>query len=120
VETIEPASPASPGIFRSVASRWTARIATVPAGIRNSCAKAPVQKEAILPEDLIAMLETPRPRHRRWRATGELPLRLANATRDNRIAGWRSLLPLGRSRYSPTTMIFSDMTLSAQIRFKRL
>ena len=33
-------------------------IATVLAGIRNSHAKPPVQKEAILPEDLIAMLET--------------------------------------------------------------
>ncbi len=33
-------------------------IATVMAGIRNSHAKPPVQKEAILPEDLIAMLET--------------------------------------------------------------
>ncbi|MDI6029348.1 site-specific integrase [Corticibacterium sp. UT-5YL-CI-8] len=33
-------------------------IATVLAGIRNSHARPPVQKEAILPEDLIAMLET--------------------------------------------------------------
>ncbi|MER9548366.1 site-specific integrase [Mesorhizobium sp. M0322] len=33
-------------------------IATVMAGIRNSHAKPPVQKEAILPEDLIAMLQT--------------------------------------------------------------
>lgn len=33
-------------------------IATVLAGIRNSHAKPPLQKEAILPEDLIAMLET--------------------------------------------------------------
>jgi integrase len=33
-------------------------IATVMAGIRNSHAKPPLQKEAILPEDLIAMLET--------------------------------------------------------------
>jgi integrase len=33
-------------------------IATVMAGIRNSHARPPVQKEAILPEDLIAMLET--------------------------------------------------------------
>lgn len=33
-------------------------IATVLAGIRNSHAKPPVQKEAILPEDMIAMLET--------------------------------------------------------------
>lgn len=33
-------------------------IATVLAGIRNSHAKPPVQKEAILPEDLITMLET--------------------------------------------------------------
>ncbi len=33
-------------------------IATVLAGIRNTHAKPPVQKEAILPEDLIAMLET--------------------------------------------------------------
>lgn len=33
-------------------------IATVPAGIRNSHAKPSVQNEAILPEDLIAMLET--------------------------------------------------------------
>ncbi|GLS34663.1 hypothetical protein GCM10010869_02510 [Mesorhizobium tianshanense] len=33
-------------------------IATVLAGIRNSHASPPLQKEAILPEDLIAMLET--------------------------------------------------------------
>jgi integrase len=33
-------------------------IATVMAGIRNTHASPPVQKEAILPEDLIAMLET--------------------------------------------------------------
>jgi integrase len=33
-------------------------IATVLAGIRNTHAKPPVQKEAILPEDLLAMLET--------------------------------------------------------------
>jgi site-specific recombinase XerD len=33
-------------------------IATVLAGIRNSHAKPPVQKEAILPEDLLAMLDT--------------------------------------------------------------
>jgi integrase len=33
-------------------------IATVLAGIRNTHAKPPLQKEAILPEDLIAMLET--------------------------------------------------------------
>ena len=33
-------------------------IATVLAGIRNSHARPPLQKEAILPEDLIAMLET--------------------------------------------------------------
>ncbi|MEO9338606.1 site-specific integrase [Mesorhizobium sp. SB112] len=33
-------------------------IATVMAGIRNSHARPPVQKEAILPNDLIAMLET--------------------------------------------------------------
>nr|WP_230980449.1 site-specific integrase [Oryzicola mucosus] len=33
-------------------------IATVLAGIRNSHARPPVQKEAVLPEDLMAMLET--------------------------------------------------------------
>jgi integrase len=33
-------------------------IATVLAGIRNTHAKPPVQKEAVLPEDLITMLET--------------------------------------------------------------
>lgn len=33
-------------------------IATVLAGIRNTHAKPPLQKEAILPEDLLAMLET--------------------------------------------------------------
>lgn len=33
-------------------------IATVMAGIRNSHARPPLQKEAILPEDLLAMLET--------------------------------------------------------------
>jgi integrase len=33
-------------------------IATVLAGIRNTHAKPPVQKEAVLPEDLLAMLET--------------------------------------------------------------
>ena len=33
-------------------------IATVMAGIRNTHAKPPVQKEAVLPEDLLAMLDT--------------------------------------------------------------
>jgi integrase len=33
-------------------------IATVMAGIRNSHARPPVQKEAVMPEDIIAMLET--------------------------------------------------------------
>jgi len=33
-------------------------IATVMAGIRNTHAKPPVQKEAVMPQDLIAMLET--------------------------------------------------------------
>lgn len=38
-------------------------IATVLAGIRNTHAAPPVQKEAVLPEQLIAMLETLPPRH---------------------------------------------------------
>jgi hypothetical protein len=46
---------------RSIAR--TAHIATVMAGIRNTHAAPPRQKEAILPEDLIAMLEDARPRH---------------------------------------------------------
>lgn len=51
------ASPSSAGIVPS-SGRKDHAIATVMAGIRNRHAAPPRQKEAILPEDLIAMLET--------------------------------------------------------------
>lgn len=41
-----------------VLDRKDRHIATVMAGIRNSHGRPPVQKEAVLPEDVIAMLET--------------------------------------------------------------
>lgn len=53
------ASPRFPGTMPSVASRSIAtdrHIATVMAGIRNSHAKPPVQKEAVMAEDIIAMV----------------------------------------------------------------
>lgn len=41
-----------------ILDRTDRHIATVMAGIRNSHGRPPVQKEAVLPEDVIAMLET--------------------------------------------------------------
>jgi integrase len=63
-------------------------IATVMAGIRNTHAKPPVQKEAILPEDLIAMLETlDRGTLRGLRDRAILLLGFAGALRRSEIVG---------------------------------
>ncbi len=61
VASIERRLRALPGAMRSAASGWTGRIATfasVLAGIRRKHARPPVQKEAILPQDLRDMLAT--------------------------------------------------------------
>lgn len=63
-------------------------IATVLAGIRNSHASPPRQKEAILPEDLIAMLETlDRGTLRGLRDRAMLLLGFAGALRRSEIVG---------------------------------
>lgn len=63
-------------------------IATVLAGIRNSHASPPRQKEAILPEDLIAMLETlDRGALRGLRDRGMLLLGFAGGLRRSEIVG---------------------------------
>jgi integrase len=63
-------------------------IATVMAGIRNSHAAPPRQKEAILPEDLIAMLETlDRGTLRGLRDRAMLLLGFAGALRRSEIVG---------------------------------
>lgn len=63
-------------------------IATVLAGIRNSHAKPPLQKEAILPEDLIAMLETlDRGTLRGFRDRAMLLLGFAGGLRRSEIVG---------------------------------
>ena len=70
-------------------------IATVLAGIRNSHAAPPRQKEAILPEDLIAMLETlPRASLRGLRDRAMLLLGFAGALRRSEIVG----LDVGRDQ----------------------
>jgi integrase len=70
-------------------------IATVMAGIRNSHAKPPVQKEAILPEDLIAMLETlERGSLRGLRDRAMLLLGFAGGLRRSEIVG----LDVGRDQ----------------------
>ncbi|MEP9373503.1 site-specific integrase [Mesorhizobium sp. KR1-2] len=63
-------------------------VATVMAGIRNTHAAPPRQKEAILPEDLIAMLETlPRGELRGLRDRAMLLLGFAGALRRSEIIG---------------------------------
>ncbi|WP_082766485.1 tyrosine-type recombinase/integrase [Paramesorhizobium deserti] len=70
-------------------------IATVIAGIRNTHAAPPRQKEAILPEDLIAMLETfPRGTLRGMRDRAMLLLGFAGGLRRSEITG----LDLGRDQ----------------------
>jgi integrase len=70
-------------------------IATVMAGIRNTHAAPPRQKEAILPEDLIAMLETlPRGTLRGLRDRAMLLLGFAGGLRRSEIVG----LDVGRDQ----------------------
>ena len=70
-------------------------IATVMAGIRNKHAAPPRQKEAILPEDLIAMLETPdRGSLRGIRDRAMLLIGFAGGLRRSEITG----LDLGRDQ----------------------
>lgn len=70
-------------------------IATVMAGIRNRHAAPPHQKEAILPEDLIAMLETlDRGTLRSLRDCAMLLLDFAGGLRRSEITG----LDLGRDQ----------------------
>jgi integrase len=70
-------------------------IATVLSGIRNTHAKPPVQKEAILPEDLLAMLETlDRGSLRGLRDRAMLLLGFAGGLRRSEIVG----LDLGRDQ----------------------
>lgn len=70
-------------------------VATVMAGIRNRHAAPPRQKEAILPEDLIAMLETlPRGTLRGLRDRAMLLVGFAGALRRSEIVG----LDVGRDQ----------------------
>ncbi|GLR45563.1 integrase [Mesorhizobium amorphae] len=70
-------------------------IATVMAGIRNTHASPPRQKEAILPEDLLAMLETlPRGTLRGLRDRAMLLLGFAGGLRRSEIVG----LDVGRDQ----------------------
>ena len=70
-------------------------IATVMAGIRNSHARPPVQKEAVLPEDMIAMLETlDRGTLRGLRDRAMLLLGFAGGLRRSEIVG----LDVGRNQ----------------------
>ncbi|WP_245264735.1 site-specific integrase [Aquamicrobium defluvii] len=70
-------------------------IATVMAGIRNKHAAPPRQKEAVLPEDLIAMLETlPRGTLRGLRDRAMLLLGFAGGLRRSEIVG----LDVGRDQ----------------------
>jgi integrase len=70
-------------------------IATVLAGIRNTHAKPPVQKEAVLPEDLLAMLETlDRGTLRGLRDRAMLLLGFAGGLRRSEIVG----LDIGRDQ----------------------
>ena len=63
-------------------------IATVMAGIRNAHARPPVQKEAILPEDIVAMLETlDRSSLRGLRDRAMLLLGFAGGLRRSEIVG---------------------------------
>lgn len=76
-------------------NRKDRHIATVLAGIRNTHAAPPRQKEAILPEDLIAMLETlDRGRLRGLRDRAMLLIGFAGGLRRSEITG----LDLGRDQ----------------------
>lgn len=76
-------------------NRKDRHIATVLAGIRNSHAKPPVQKEAILPENLLAMLETlDRGTLRGLRDRAMLLLGFAGGLRRSEIVG----LDVGRDQ----------------------
>ena len=71
-----------------VLDRKDRHIATVMAGIRNRHAAPPRQKEAILPQDLIAMLETlPRGTLRGLRDRAMLLIGFAGALRRSEIVG---------------------------------
>ena len=75
--------------------RQDRHIATVLAGIRNSHGRPPVQKEAVLPEDVIAMLETlDRGSLRGLRDRAMLLLGFAGGLRRSEIVG----LDLGRDQ----------------------
>jgi integrase len=93
-------------------------IATVLAGIRNSHAKPPVQKEAILPEDLIAMLETlDRGTLRGLRDRAMLLLGFAGGLRRSEIVG----LDVGRDQTEDSSgwiEIFPDKGLLVTLRGK--
>ena len=70
-------------------------IATVMAGIRNTHARPPLQKEAVLPEDIIAMLETlDRASLRGLRDRAMLLIGFAGALRRSEIVG----LDVGRDQ----------------------
>ncbi|MDB5523410.1 MAG: integrase [Rhizobium sp.] len=70
-------------------------IATVMAGIRNTHARPPVQKEAVMPEDIIAMLETlDRGTLRGLRDRAMLLLGFAGGLRRSEIVG----LDVGRNQ----------------------
>ncbi len=78
-----------------VLDRRDRHVATVMAGIRNRHAAPPRQKEAILPQDLIAMLETlPRGTLRGLRDRAMLLLGFAGALRRSEITG----LDVGRDQ----------------------
>jgi integrase len=78
-----------------VLDRKDRHVATVMAGIRNRHAAPPRQKEAILPQDLIAMLETlPRGTLRGLRDRAMLLLGFAGALRRSEITG----LDVGRDQ----------------------
>ena len=78
-----------------VLERRDRHIATVMAGIRNRHAAPPRQKEAILPQDLIAMLETlPRGSLRGLRDRAMLLIGFAGALRRSEITG----LDVGRDQ----------------------
>ncbi|MER9713199.1 site-specific integrase [Mesorhizobium sp. M0174] len=93
-------------------------IATVMAGVRNTHASPPRQKEAILPEDLIAMLETlDRGTLRGLRDRAMLLLGFAGGLRRSEIVG----LDLGRDQTEDGrgwVEIFADKGLLVTLRGK--
>ncbi|UZF95513.1 site-specific integrase [Bosea sp. NBC_00550] len=71
-----------------ILDRTDRHIATVMAGIRNSHGRPPVQKEAVLPEDVIAMLETlDRGKLRGLRDRAMLLIGFAGGLRRSEIVG---------------------------------